>query len=291
MKVLLGMLLMVSKISQMPLFGFHQLLFSGRNLYPATGYLVLTWETFAHMRGQIHENVPVVFEDVRFLRATNVPKDGAFAMSVMIQRGTGQFEVEEGGTTVVAGRIRIANIKNPELLDLAPITPVVNDVFLPLNSRDIYKELRLRGYNYKDDFKAILECDNSATVAKIEWKNHNWVTFMDNMLQLQILQEKYRFLYVPTSIERLTIYPGEHTKCIETLPDKREAITVTHYRKHGILRGGGVEIKGLEASSINRRKPLGEPVFEQQCFVPFISNEKFSVSNFLDKRRSFQKKI
>lgn len=254
------------------------LLVPGRNLYPATGYLVLTWETFALMHSKHNENLPVVFEDVRFLRATNVPKDGALTMSVMIQRGTGQFEVQEGGATVVAGRIRIADTNRPELLDLPPLNPVFNDVFLPLNSRDIYKELRLRGYNYKDDFRAIIECDNSATIAKIEWKNHNWVTFMDNMLQLQILQEKYRFLYVPTSIERLTIYPGEHSKCIEMLEDEREAITVTHYREHRILRGGGVEIKGLEASSINRRKPLGEPVFEKQCFVPFFSQNKFSVS-------------
>lgn len=259
----------------------------GRNLYPATGYLVLAWETFALMHGENHENLPVVFEDVRFLRATNVPKEGSFPMTVMIQRGTGNFEVEEGGTTVVAGRIRIADTKRPELLELDPIFPVVNDVFLPLNSRDIYKELRLRGYNYKDDFKAMIECDNSATVAKIEWKNHNWVAFMDNMLQLQILQEKYRFLYVPTSIERLTIYPGEHSKYIQALPDKREAITVTHHRQHQVLRGGGVEIKGLEASSINRRKPLGEPVFEQQCFVPFISQDKFSVSSVFFKHTGF----
>jgi hypothetical protein len=34
------------------------------------------------MTGQIHTNVPVVFEDVRFHRATNIPKEGLCNVTV-----------------------------------------------------------------------------------------------------------------------------------------------------------------------------------------------------------------
>lgn len=34
------------------------------------------------------------------------------------------------------------------------------------------------------------------------------------------------------------------------------------------FRSGGIEISGLNASSITRRKPLGEPVLEKYVFVP-----------------------
>lgn len=59
----------------------------GRNLLPATGYLCLIWETVGMMRGELYTEVPVMFEDVKFLRATNLPKDGNVELTLMIQKG------------------------------------------------------------------------------------------------------------------------------------------------------------------------------------------------------------
>ena len=38
----------------------------------------LVWETVAMMNGQMYTKTPVVFEDVRFHRATNIPKEGTY---------------------------------------------------------------------------------------------------------------------------------------------------------------------------------------------------------------------
>lgn len=59
----------------------------GRNLFPATGYLTLAWETVGMMRGELYTEVSVVFEDVKFLRATTIPKEGSIELTVMIQKG------------------------------------------------------------------------------------------------------------------------------------------------------------------------------------------------------------
>lgn len=59
----------------------------GRNLIPATGYLTLIWETIGMLYGQLYTEVPVVFEDIKFLRATTIPKEGAVELMLMIQRG------------------------------------------------------------------------------------------------------------------------------------------------------------------------------------------------------------
>lgn len=37
---------------------------------------MLAWETVSLMRGELYSEVPVVFENVRFNRATNIPKEG-----------------------------------------------------------------------------------------------------------------------------------------------------------------------------------------------------------------------
>jgi hypothetical protein len=36
----------------------------------------LVWESVAIMNRQVYTEIPVVFEDVRFHRATNIPKEG-----------------------------------------------------------------------------------------------------------------------------------------------------------------------------------------------------------------------
>lgn len=52
----------------------------------------------------------------------------------------------------------------------------------------------------------------------MEWTN-NFVAFMDNMLQLQILLTDTRSLYVPTGIEKLIIDPQTHFSIAKKLGD------------------------------------------------------------------------
>lgn len=59
----------------------------GRNLFPATGYLCLVWETLGMMMGEFYTETSVVMENIKFNRATTVPKEGKVEMIVMIQKG------------------------------------------------------------------------------------------------------------------------------------------------------------------------------------------------------------
>lgn len=59
----------------------------GRNLFPATGYLRLVWETVAMMKGELFAKTSVVFEDIKFLRATTISSKGIVELTVMVQKG------------------------------------------------------------------------------------------------------------------------------------------------------------------------------------------------------------
>lgn len=65
----------------------------GRNLFPATGYLYLAWETLGMIRGELHHtDISVVFEDIKFLRATNVSKTSSVRLTIVIQKGNFKYE-------------------------------------------------------------------------------------------------------------------------------------------------------------------------------------------------------
>lgn len=63
-------------------------------MFPATGYLLLVWETVGMMLGELFTDMSIVFENVKFLRATNVPKEGRIYLMVTVQKVSGHFEVK-----------------------------------------------------------------------------------------------------------------------------------------------------------------------------------------------------
>lgn len=147
---------------------------------------------------------------------------------------------------------------------------------LIMSKEDIYKELRLRGYNYSGLFKSIQKYEDNASIGHIEWTD-NAIAFMDNMLQLKVLQMDTRNLYVPTMIKRL-IFDGTAKK--EYVKSLNEGDTIPVYVNNDAecIRCDFVEIHGLEASPIQRKKPLGEPVLECYKFVPNKTSLSFKES-------------
>ncbi|XP_071447989.1 fatty acid synthase-like [Hetaerina americana] len=249
----------------------------GRNLFPATGYLAIVWETLGMMKGKLYTELPVVFENVRFLRATNIPKEGTLLFNVMIMKGSGDFEVVEGGVATVSGRIYVTEDVDSEFSP-AHVEEGTNqgiennnerEFNIPLSSADVYKELRLRGYNYTGYFCGISHLDQSGKTGHLEWIN-NWATFLDTMLQVQILQKDTRALYVPTSIEKLIIDPKKHTALVNSIAGEEKSLPVRVRPSAGIIESGGVEFRRLKASVIQRRRPTAAPVLEEYSFVPYL---------------------
>ncbi|XP_023313671.1 fatty acid synthase-like [Trichogramma pretiosum] len=235
----------------------------GRNLFPATGYLNLVWETLGMMHGELHTEVSVVFEDIKFLRATNIPKEGEIEFTLMIQKGTGRFEVVEGGVAVVTGHVRVCS--NPEAEKINVDFGSLKQEEETMSSRDVYKELRLRGYHYSGLFRSIKSSTVTGSYGHISWAN-NWVAFMDNMLQMQILGVDTRGLFVPISIKKLVIDTKAHLGDFK-FGELEKDLPVYTDKVYDVIACGGVEIRGLQASAIARKKPAGEPVLEEYRFV------------------------
>lgn len=197
---------------------------------------------------------------------------------INIFEGSGEFEICEGGSVAVSGKISVPESVSKEFLNL-PKPQIKSDVdALPLNSADIYKELRLRGYDYEGIFRGVLESDNSGINGNLKWEN-NWISFIDTMLQFSILGQNTRELYLPTRLQKMIINPKLHVEQIEG-----DSVPVTSYRNISVIKSGGVEIRGMKASLAPRRQQAqAPPKLEKYQFVPFENPTPLAEDN--DKAR------
>ncbi|XP_067207655.1 fatty acid synthase-like isoform X2 [Linepithema humile] len=249
----------------------------GRNLLPATGYLVLVWETIGMMKDKIQTSIPVVFQNIKFIRATHLLNDGLVNLTIVIQRKSGKFEVTEEDSVVVTGEVHAVSNAEQEMVP-NDLLSVDTDEEEHMTSRDIYKELRLRGYQYSGAFCGLYSASVSGSKGHITWTG-NWVTFMDNMLQMSIIGKDTRDLYIPTSIEKLVINPALHaSKLRDMTSEKDKQVPIHVYKEIDVIKSGGIEIHGLKAISISRRKPTGDPVIEEHKFIAYQDRADISLN-------------
>lgn len=241
----------------------------GRVLFPATGYLFLVWRLAAQQHRMLFNDFDVEFEDVKFLRATHIPKDKTVDMTVVINRGTGKFEVIGGKSALVTGFVRRANETQLTAIESEDNEEVDEE----LTSKDFYKELRLRGYHYKDLFKSVVSTKMNGSSGKIKWQS-NWVAFLDCLLQLQIIVKDSRSLALPIGIRKVVIKTKEH---LAALGDDN-ILTAHCSRDLNMLRCGGIEMRGLNAQVVSRRPPPGLPVLESYTFIPHFPTPTLSQS-------------
>ncbi|KYN14433.1 Fatty acid synthase [Trachymyrmex cornetzi] len=256
----------------------------GSNFLPVTGYLALVWQTVGMIKGQIYKTLSIVFRDVNFIRATYLSKNDAVNLKIAIQKD-GKFEITEGDSVIVTGTVY--ETLNPEQ-EMIPTNLLLknNDEEELMTARDIYKELKLRGYQYSDLFRGLKSASISGKQGHIIWKN-NWVTFMDSMLQMKLIGYDTRNLYVATSIQKIVINPMLHAWKLQDITDSGEVITdidkrnllpIQIYKETDTIKAGGIEIRGLKITQINRRNLAQDAVLEEYTFVAHCDRTKIPLN-------------
>lgn len=238
----------------------------GRNLFPVAGYILLAWRTFSKSSNTTYDKTPVILENLVFHRPTLIPKEGSVKIGINFFKGTGLFEISEYGALTVSGKISIPEDVSESELSLPDLS---EDAFsITLNSTEIYKELRLRGYEYSGVFCGIISSDSQSITGRLRWQ-HNWISFIDTMLQFTILGREQRDLYLPLNIDRVVINPLAHYECIE----KTQEIPVYMYHDVNVIKSGGIQISGLNVELFPRRLVSHTaPVLEDYKFVPLHNN-------------------
>ncbi|XP_030610501.1 LOW QUALITY PROTEIN: fatty acid synthase [Archocentrus centrarchus] len=254
----------------------------GRVLYPATGYLVLAWRTLVRSLGVVMDSTAVTFEDVTMHRAT-ILSNTSVQLEVRLMPVTRMFEVSENGNLAVSGKVSILEDAALESFhsEISRQAASITDPSKKLKAQEIYKELRLRGYDYGKTFQGILESNTTADSGKLEWTG-NWVTFLDTMLQMIVVGLPGGSLRLPTRIRSVCIDPAVHLEKVFEYTEGKQAVDVHVNRHLDNIIAGGVKICGLHATVAPRRQQQhSPPTLEEFLFVPYVETECLSTNGKL----------
>ena len=173
-----------------------------------------------------------------------------------------------------------------------------------LNTKDIYKDVKIRGYDYGKHFQKLLSLktnDFNELYGEVEWDG-NWVTFVDSLLQSTIMAQPFRKLIVPVMIKYLRCEPhllrraiqmnkkgndsirNEQDKVKEVLINEKLkerlrmwynlfASTLPYFTdtKLNLVVAPGLEIEGMLAQNIQRKNQEKGLTLES---YKFIKNEE-----------------
>ena len=201
----------------------------GNILFPATGYLMLAWRIYAGSVAKAWNEVPVVWEQVMYKRATFLTEDNLTKLKVVYSRKTKDFVISENDNVCCQGKVY--GPEDDSLLLQSRFYDNHNLVFdneLILTKDDIYKDLRVRGYDYSGEFQKLRQIRTNNfqhMFGKCEWDG-NMVTFLDNLFQAQILASPFRKLVVPIGVKNMRIDPKV---LFETIRHNREGTTQRVY--------------------------------------------------------------
>ncbi|KAF7488070.1 Fatty acid synthase [Sarcoptes scabiei] len=204
----------------------------GKALFPATGYLYLVWRRVANLIGQPWNKTPVRFENVRFLRPTLVSESSDIKFTIRLLQGNGEFIVFESNNVVCTGRAFV--MENEDGLEIQDSIDVAveedrkqrdSSEFDYLVTREIYKELRIRGYDYGPKFQGLVEARSDGCIGKVKWDGH-FISFMDCVLHISLVALPLRALFVPVGFDSVRIDPkvlfGEIERVKQEKKEKEE---------------------------------------------------------------------
>ena len=148
-----------------------------------------------------------------------------------------------------------------------------------MKGEDVYKDLRLRGYEYGPTFQGILSSNNEGNSGVLKW-NDNWVSFLDTMLQMSILPQPGKALRLPTRIKRVRIDPIEHQSHVILEDLEAPGVQVVVDKITDTCVAGGVEMLSLHATVAPRRQNAQKPpVLEDYFFVPYHEHNMIATEN------------
>ena len=176
----------------------------GRIIFPAAQYLWAIWQSLAM---ELTDNsqmafltTGIKFWNVSLTRAIIVDRGDEVTLVTRVNPFTGFFEIMQDDACLVTGHAQLTYDESVPKLEEGARNEGANQI----GKRDFYKELRVRGYDYEDEFQGVDYCYSDGTGGSVSFLK-NWVCFCDAVFQLTLINDTTRQLFLPTGFDFLQI--------------------------------------------------------------------------------------
>ncbi|KAJ8711407.1 hypothetical protein PYW07_008649 [Mythimna separata] len=207
-------------------------------VFPFAATLVLVWDTLAMTMGVPKKQLSVEFRDVHLYSQPAMHTQSQLKLRAALQRGTGYFEVYDDKIKVATGNIIALK---PDIKKDGLQLKETQD--MNLTAEDVYDLLRERDYYYSGEFRSIEAASSSLNEASLVWLD-NWVTFIDGLLQLNMLRQPHDGVTLPTHIRRIVVDVDKHLK-LQTVTDGKVLYKAELLEEHEFVRCGGLMMENI----------------------------------------------
>ncbi len=240
---------------------------NGKIIFPGVGYLYLVWQTLAEIEMRKLDETPVEFRDVTLKRATTLSKSGKITLTVRYLPVSESFEVTEGSNLVVHGHVTVTDQDAWSIGDQVEQSIAEYEGESFLTSHDLYKELRLRGYDYGPEFKKVESISQDGSVINIHWDG-NWATFLDCLVHTTIVRDTKRQTKIPVFVRKINIDPTRQPD-YSILPAYSEPY-LNQFYTHSIL------VEGAKFTVIPPHKDRTISALKSYDFTPYFESNIFN---------------
>ncbi|XP_015922805.1 fatty acid synthase isoform X1 [Parasteatoda tepidariorum] len=239
----------------------------GKTLFPASGYIVFAWEMLAKNQNKKCENLPIIIENFKINRAIVLNMD-VLELRFHLLKDSRNFEIFEGSSLVASGRIN--EWENRTYSEPEPVYD--GDKESTVDGKDVYNDLRIRGYECGPEFQGLEKMSLDGTQYTVRWKER-WIPFLENCLQTYVMAIYDEFV-LPTEILSIKIDPKAIKKRL-TSDENNKEIPMKINKNTNICRSIGIEIEHVSADRTTRRIKEVMPVRETHTFVPYMFQHTF----------------
>ncbi|GLV36714.1 Fatty acid synthase 3 [Carabus blaptoides fortunei] len=189
-------------------------------------------------------------------------------IKIMVQQGTGNFEINDRYGVVASGRILTPENFDKEIMEMPAVES--NEDYFKFESNDFYSEFQDRRYQFSGPFRTVKEVNlfDEGITSKIEWKQ-SWATFVCSMIQLHMLHagEDEQSLLIPNFIRRIAIN-------FEQLPTSEQVLDVSYNYATKLIKSTAIQIHDIHYQAI--------PVAQKHLIADKTTFMKYAFNNIPD---------
>jgi fatty acid synthase len=218
---------------------------NGNILLPATSYLCALWEAFRKSeQTELTDSVTYSFSNFEIIQAVQVQDNSR--VELLVKSLGSKYCLFYKNELIAQAHIELLPQKEWRGLDARD-----PDKEKVIEEGQFYRIVGNLGYEYSGQFSVVHKLLNSyeknESYALLKWENKNWITFLDGMLQVQLIapRESQKELRVPVRIGNIQINPKFLSEYGKEVPAIADFYT-------GSIRAPGIEMSRMETKAMGR---------------------------------------